>query len=119
MGTPTAGRWRVAPSPRPLEGKGDPAFSYKYGAKSMMDSPAFRGIRLFEGLARNVKKTAERPTSSKAYADLFKSLVDVAAFSLGTGDVRRMYETAAQGWEDMESGKTVNPFRLFFRKPKK
>ncbi|SBW05512.1 hypothetical protein KL86DPRO_20500 [uncultured delta proteobacterium] len=27
MGTPTAGRWRVAPSPRPLEGKGDPAFA--------------------------------------------------------------------------------------------
>ncbi len=58
-----------------------------------------------------------RPISSKVYADLFKSLVDVAALSLRTGEVRRVYETAAQGWEDLERGKMENPFRLFLRMP--
>lgn len=85
----------------------------------MMDSPAFRGIQAAEDLGKSIVKIAQRPTSSASYAAFFKSLVDVVAFSLGTGNVRRMYETAAQGWHDLEGGKTVNPFRLFFRAPKK
>ncbi len=93
--------------------------SYKGGWKSMMDSPAFRGIQAAEDLGKSIVKIAQRPTSSASYAAFFKSLVDVVAFSLGTGNVRRMYETAAQGWHDLEGGKTVNPFRLFFRAPKK
>jgi hypothetical protein len=45
-------------------------------------------------------------------------MVDVTAFGLGAGNLRRVYETAAEGWRDLEAGDTHNPFRLFYKKPK-
>ena len=37
----------------------------------------------------------------------------------GEGGKGRVHEIAAHGWENMEKGKTANPFRLFFKRPKK
>jgi hypothetical protein len=105
--------------PLPLISQVWSVVSYKGGSRSMTDSPAFRGIRMMEGLARNIGKTVQNPASSSSYAALFKSLVDVMAFSVGTGDVQRVYVTAAQGWHEMAGGRTANPFRLFFRPPGK
>ena len=47
-----------------------------------------------------------------------KALVDAMAYIHGVGNLRRVYETAAEGWKDIDRNKTANPFRLFFKKPK-
>ena len=92
--------------------------SIQYG-KDIMDSPAFTGIKQRKNAGVAAWKLIENPTSEKAQAKFFKSLVDMAAFQTGAGNVRRVYETAAQGAEDIFDDKTVNPFRLFLKKPKK
>jgi hypothetical protein len=84
-----------------------------------MDSPAFTGIEQRKNAGIAAWKLTENPTSAKAQAKFFKALVDMAAFQSGVGNVRRVYETAAQGAEDIFNEKTVNPFRLFLKKPKK
>lgn len=104
--------------PLPLINQLWSAVSYKKGRRSLTDSPAFRGVEATVELVKSTGKMLQHPGSASTHAAFFKSLVDVAAFSLGAGNVRRMYETAAQGWEDLERGRTANPFRLFF-KPKK
>ena len=86
--------------------------------KSVGSSPAFAGldaaIRAGEGFAG----IFSAPDDSKAWARFFKSAVDVAAFTAGIGNVRRIYETAAEGWEDMQLEDSANPFRLLFRASK-
>ena len=90
---------------------------FQYG-KDPMASPAATGIKVRLDAGKNMYRLAEDPTSEKAQAKFFKSLVDMAAFQTGAGNVRRVYETAAEGAEDIFDGETMNPFRLFMKKPK-
>ena len=91
---------------------------FKYG-KDPMSSPAATGISIRLKAGKNLYGLIEDPTSEKAQVKLFKSLVDMAAFQAGAGNLRRVYETAAEGVEDIFDEKTVNPFRLFMKKPKR
>lgn len=91
------------------------AIQYK---KPITQSTVFTGVEAFISILRAGKTVFEDPNDSEAWARVYKSTIDVAAYSAGVGNVRRLYETAGEGWEDLQFGRTSNPFRLFFRKPK-
>lgn len=86
--------------------------------KPLTQSTVFTGVESLLKTGKNTYSVFDNPNSAEAWARLYKSTVDLAAYQAGVGNVRRLYETAAQGWEDMEMDRTKNPFRLFFRKPK-
>lgn len=86
--------------------------------KPLMYSPVFTGVDSAMKAVEGVKGVYEDPNDPEAWARFYKPLIDVIAFRAGVGNVRRLYETAAEGWEDLRLGDTHNPFRLFFRKPR-
>lgn len=91
------------------------AIQYK---KPITQSTVFTGVESVISILRAGKTVFEDPNDSEAWARVYKSTIDVAAYSAGVGNVRRLYETGAEGWEDLKFGRTSNPLRLFFRKPK-
>ena len=91
------------------------AVQYK---KPITQSTVFTGVESALALVRATKGVFESPDDARAWEKIYKSGVDLAAYHAGVGNVRRLYETAAEGWEDLQLGRTDNPFRLFFRKPK-
>ncbi len=76
---------------------------------------ALKGFDLIGRTFQKGKKFAENPQSGDAIEGMFKAAVDMAAFAAGTGNVRRVYETAAEGWKDVSTGKSQNPFRMFLK----
>jgi len=93
------------------------AGAYLYG-RGVGETPLFTG---FELQVKAAAKAAKIPTDMENldnWAGLFLALLDVAAFSAGVGNVRRHWQTAAEGWEDISDDETKNPLRLFLKKPK-
>lgn len=99
--------------PLPLVGQIPNIFMYN---SSTSKSAAFKGLELTENLLKKGRNIVDYPFSEENLVGFFKSLVDVSAYSVGAGNVRRVYETAAEGFYEIFEGETVNPFSLFFRK---
>jgi hypothetical protein len=96
----------------PLLGSASSALQYGQTEQTV---PGLTGIELALKVAQ---KGGKLTGSSEDRAKFYKALVDTMAYIHGVGNLRRVYETAAEGWEDIDRNKTANPFRLFFRKPK-
>ena len=77
--------------------------------------PGLTGLELLFKVAQNSGKLGG---GSEDRAKSYKTLVDGMAYIHGVGNLRRVYETAAEGWDDIDHNRTANPFRLFFKKPK-
>lgn len=86
--------------------------------RPLTQSTVFTGVETLLKAGKSTYSVFETPNNAEAWARLYKSTVDLAAYQAGLGNVRRLYETAAEGWENLEMGRTRNPFRLFYRKPK-
>ena len=86
--------------------------------RSVGYSPVFTGLDTTIKAVRGAANIFSDPGDEKAWASFYKALVDLTAFYSGVGNARRIYETAAEGWERMEMGETSNPFALLFRAPK-
>lgn len=87
---------------------------YRYGSTPSQMS-ALKGFDLIGNVFTKGVKLAENPRDKDAVTGMFKAAVDMAAFTAGTGNVRRVYETAAEGWKDVSTGKSQNPFRMFLK----
>jgi len=90
---------------------------YLYGS-GPAESPVFTGMEVQLKAAQRAFSLAQDFEDENRQAEMFKALIDVAAYKYKVGNVRRFYETAAEGWQDLSNGETKNPFRLVIRKPK-
>jgi hypothetical protein len=107
--------WAVfdeALGPIPMLNQLSSVMQYNTSPSSMS---ALKGFDLIGRTFQKGKKFAENPQSGDAIEGMFKAAVDMAAFTAGTGNVRRVYETAAEGWKDISTGKSQNPFRMFLK----
>ena len=107
--------WAVfdeALGPIPMLNQLSSVMQYNTSPSSMS---ALKGFDLIGRTFQKGKKWAENPRDSDAIEGMFKAAVDMAAFTAGTGNVRRVYETAAEGWTDVSTGKSQNPFRMFLK----
>lgn len=86
--------------------------------KPLMQSPVFTGVEAAAKAVKSTKGIWDSPNDPEAWARFYKSAFDVAFFMAGVGNGRRLYETWGEGWEDLQFGRTHNPFRLVFRKPR-
>lgn len=101
--------------PYPFLGSIPSALQYN---RPLMQSPVFTGVEAAGKAIKSTKGIWENPNDPEAWARFYKSAADVVFFTAGVGNGRRLYETWGEGWEDLELGRTHNPFRLVFRKPK-
>lgn len=107
--------WAVfdeALGPIPMLNQLSSVMQYNTSPSSMS---ALKGFDLIGRTFQKGRKWAENPRDSDAIEGMFKAAVDMAAFTAGTGNVRRVYETAAEGWKDVSTGKSQNPFRMFLK----
>ena len=88
--------------------------SIQYG-RGVGQLSSMKGVDLGVSLIGKTWKWAHKPTDSDAIEGMFKAAVDLTAFELGVGNARRIYRQAAEGWDDISRGKSVNPFRMFIR----
>ena len=98
----------------PVPMLGNVISSMRYGTNASAVS-GFKGLDLFGAVGRKGIKFVNNPHDRDAIEGMYKSLVDLTAFLAGTGNMRRVYETAATGWDDIKKGDNQNPFRLFFK----
>lgn len=94
-----------------------PASFGQYGSRPGQ-TPAMIVMELGLGTAKSVFNLAKDSGDEKNQGNMIKSLIDFTALGVGSGNVRRLYQTFAEGWQDMAEGETKNPFRLFIKKPK-
>ena len=85
--------------------------------KPVAGTPSLEALDIFTNVVKSGIKLLD-DHSSEGKARMYKALIDATAYMHGVGNLRRIYETAAEGWKDIDHNKTVNPFRLFIRKPK-
>ena len=85
--------------------------------KPVAGTPSLEALDIFTNVVKAGIKLHD-DHSSEGKARMYKALIDATAYMHGVGNLRRIYETAAEGWKDIDHNKTVNPFRLFIRKPK-
>ena len=86
--------------------------------KPLTQSSVFTGVEAAMKLGKSTYSVWDDPNNQEAWSRFYKSSVDLTAYTAGVGNVRRVYETAAEGWEALQFGQTRNPFRVFFRQPK-
>lgn len=86
--------------------------------RPLTQSTVFTGVESMFKAGKNIYNVFDNPNDPVAWSNFYKSSIDVAAYFSGVGNVRLLYETGAEGWEELNMGHTHNPFRLFFRKPR-
>jgi hypothetical protein len=87
-------------------------------------SPVLEGIERIDRFAGAGTKAAksiwdDETDSREAWSKFAMTTADVVSFELGVGYLPRIAKTFAEGFEDIEEEKTVNPLRLLVKVPKR